>query len=99
IQGGARGNRDFTLPRTLKVGGTHLPVGSCLISWESYTPNAIVKIERDRGMGVTVEGRWVNHGVSYTEDAVAYQTNGDGSGTLVEIRFSGMGRALVFGSN
>ena len=94
-----RGNRDFTLPRTLKVGGTHLPVGSCLISWESYTPDAIVKIESDRGMGVTVEGRWVNHGVRYTEDAVAYQTNGDGSRTLVEIRFSGMGRALVFGSN
>ena len=94
-----RGNRDFTLPRTLKVGGTHLPVGSCLISWESYTPDAIVKIERDRGMGVTVEGRWVNHGVSYTEDAVAYQTNRDGSRTLVEIRFSGMGRALVFGNN
>jgi cell division protein FtsN len=94
-----RGNRDFTLPRTLKVGDTHLPVGSCLISWESYTPDAIVKIERDRGMGVTVEGRWVNQGVSYAEDAVAYQTNRDGSRTLVEIRFSGMRRALVFGSN
>jgi len=94
-----RGNRDFTLDRTLKVGGTHLPVGSCLISWESYTPDAIVKIERDRGMGVTIEGRWVNHGVSYTADAVVYQTNKDGSRTLVEIRFSGMRRALVFGSN
>ena len=94
-----RGNRDFTLPRTLKVGGTHLPVGSCLISWESYTPDAIVKIEPDRGMGVTVEGRWVNDGVSYTQDAVVYQTNSDGSRTLVEIRFSGMRRALVFGSN
>ena len=94
-----RGHRDFTLPRTLKVGGTQLPVGSCLISWESYTPDAIVKIDRDRGMGVTVEGRWVNHGVSYTEDAVGYHTNRDGSRTLVEIRFSGMRRALVFGGN
>jgi hypothetical protein len=94
-----RGQRDFTLPRALKVGGTHLPVGSCVISWESYTPDAIVKIEGDRGMGVTVEGRWVNHGVSYTENAVVYQTNRGGSRTLVEIRFSGMGRALVFGSN
>jgi hypothetical protein len=94
-----RGHRDFTLPRTLEVGRTHLPVGSCLISWESYTPDAIVKIERDRGMGVTVEGRWVNHGVSYTEDAVGYHTNTDGSRTLVEIRFSGMRRALVFGNN
>lgn len=94
-----RGNRDFTLSRILKVGGTNLPVGSCLISWESYTPDAIVKIESYRGMGVTVEGRWVNHGVRYTEDTVAYHTNRDGSRTLVEIRFSGMRRALVFGSN
>src|ERR1700730_12528876 len=52
------------------------------------TPDAIVKIERDRGLGVTVEGRWVNHGVSYTGDAVGYHTNRDGSRTLVEIRFS-----------
>jgi hypothetical protein len=94
-----RGHRDFTFPRTAKVGGTDLPAGSCLISWESYTPDAIVKIERDRGMGVTVEGRWENRGVSYIEDAVGYQTNRDGSRTLVEIRFSGMRRALVFGSN
>src|SRR3984893_12628730 len=94
-----RGNRDFTLDRTLKVGGTHLPVGSCLISWESYTPDAIVKIERDRGMGVTVEGRWVNRGVSNNEDAVGYETTRAVSRTLVEIRFSGMRWALVFGSN
>jgi hypothetical protein len=70
-----------------------------LISWESYTPDAIVKIESYRGVGVNVEGRWVNHGVRYTEDAIAYHTNSDGSRTLVEIRFSGMGRALVFGNN
>jgi len=94
-----RGRRDFTLPPALKIAGTHLPVGDCVIRWESYTPDAIVKIEGDRGMGVTVEGKWVKQGARYAEDAVAYQKNRDGSRTLIEIRFAGMGQALVFGSN
>jgi hypothetical protein len=92
-----RGKRDFSLPPALKVGGTHLPVGLCVISWESYTPNAIVKFESDRGMNVTVEGKWVKQDVRYTTNAVVYVKNKDGSHTLVEIRLSGMGRALVFG--
>jgi hypothetical protein len=92
-----RGKRNFNLPPAMKVGGTRLPVGYCVISWESYIPDAIVKIEDDRGMGVTVEGKWVKRDVRYTENAVAYQKNSDGSRTLVEIRFSGMGQVLVFG--
>jgi hypothetical protein len=94
-----RGRRDFTLPAALKVAGNHLPVGGCVISWESYTPNAIVKIEDVRGVGVTLVGKWVNQGVRYTENAVGLHKNRDGSRTLVEIRFAGMGRALVFGSS
>jgi hypothetical protein len=96
-----RGKRDFSLPLALKVGGTHLPVGDCVVSWESYTPNAIVKFEYDRGGNVTVEGTWVKRGARYTQNAFVYVKNRDGSRTLVEIRFSGMGQALVFarGSN
>lgn len=91
-----RGKRDFSLPRALKVGGTQLPVGYCVISWESYTPNAIVKFEDVRGRNVTVEGTWVKRDARYTENAFAYVKNKDGSRTLVEIRFSGMGQTLVF---
>jgi cell division protein FtsN len=94
-----RGKRDFRLPAALKVAGNHLPVGDCVISWESYTPNAIVKIEDVRGLSVTLAGKWVNQGVSYTENAVGLHKNRDGSRTLVEIRFAGMGQALVFGSS
>ncbi len=92
-----RGQRDFSLPPALKVGGTHLPVGYCMISWESYTPNAIVKFESDRGMSVTVEGKWVNQGARYSQNAIVYVENRDGSRTLLEIRFHRMGQALVFG--
>jgi len=91
-----RGQRDFSLSSALKVGGTHLPVGQCMISWEAYTPNAIVKFESARGMSVTVEGKWVNQGARYSENAVVYVQNRDGSRTLLEIRFQRMGQALVF---
>ena len=70
-----------------------------MISWESYTPDAIVKIEDTGGVGVTVAGKWVKQGVRYTEDAIGYQKNRDGSRTLIEIRFAGMRQALVFANN
>ena len=94
-----RGRREFTLPPALKVAGTHLPSGDCMISWESYAPDAVVKIKDNNGIGITVEGRWVKQGVRYTQNAVGYQKNRDGSRTLIEIRFAGMNQALVFGNN
>jgi PilZ domain/SPOR domain len=92
-----RGKRDFSLPLKLKVGGSQLPVGYCVISWESYSPNAIVKFEDIRGTSVTVEGRWVDRDQRYSNDAVVYLENKYGSRTLLEIRFNRMGQALVFG--
>jgi PilZ domain-containing protein/sporulation related protein len=93
-----RGKRDFRLPPALKVGGTHLPVGDCVISWESYPPNAIVKFEDITGTSVTVEGRWVNRSdMRYSSNAVVYFENRYGPRTLLEIRFDRMGQVLVFG--
>jgi hypothetical protein len=93
-----RGTRDFQLPSALKVGGTHLPAGDCVISWESYIPDAVVKTEDDRGTSVIVEGKWVKQAVPYNKNAIEYQKNLDGSRSLIEIRFSGMRQALVFGT-
>jgi len=92
-----RGKRDLSLPPALKIGSTRLPVGDCTISWESYSPNAIVKFENSEGTSVTVEGTWENRGEKYPHNAVAYVKNRDGSRTLVEIRFYSMARTLVFG--
>jgi PilZ domain/SPOR domain len=93
-----RGKRDFVLPRALVANGKRLPTGYCVISWESYLPDAVVKFEDERSMGVTLDAKWVNRTISYTQNAVAYQVNRDGTRTLVEIRFSGMQQALVFGT-
>jgi len=92
-----RGSREFRMPRVLKLEGTDIPVGDCVISWESYLPNAIVRIQTNTSAAVA-EGKWVDRSVKYVENAVVYTDGRNGARVLTEIRFSGMGRALVFGS-
>lgn len=70
-----------------------------MISWESYTPDAVVKIEDTGGLGFTVAGKWVKQNTRFPADAIGYQKNRDGSRTLIEIRFAGMRQALVFANN
>lgn len=91
-----RGKRNFTLRPGLKVGTTHLPVGDCVITWESYMPDAIVKIETPHGQRVTLEGKWEQQSSKYPQDAIGYAKDRDGSLALVEIRFSGLRQRLVF---
>lgn len=93
-----RGKRNFTLRPGLKVGSTQLPVGDCVITWESYMPDAIVKIETPHGQRVTLEGKWQRQSDKYPQDAIKYAKDRDGSLALVEIRFSGLRQTLVFAS-
>jgi cell division protein FtsN len=92
-----RGTRDFRLPRAFEVDTRRLPVGDCVISWESYTPDAIVKFEGDKGPRISVDAKWVKREAKYSEDAVVYEKGRDGSFNLIEIRFSGLAEALVLG--
>jgi hypothetical protein len=103
-----RGSRTFTVnggcdtfSRLLRSGptvnGTHMSVEDCTISWESYSSHAIVKFVQGYNVIATADGKWVKGGVKCERDAFVYRKNGDGSRTLVEIRFAGMSQALVFG--
>ena len=85
------------MPRAFDVDSRHLPVGDCVVSWESYTPDVIVTFEGDKGPRIIVDARWVKRGVRYAENAVVFQRNRDGFFKLLEIRFSGLGEALVLG--
>jgi cell division protein FtsN len=90
-----RGTRDFRLSRAFKVNSSRLPVGDCVISWESYMPDAIVKFDGDNGPRIIVDAKWVKRGARYDENAVVYEKNRDGSFNLLEVRFSGLAEALV----
>jgi len=92
-----RGTRDFRLPRVFEVDSRRLPVGDCVVSWESYAPDAIVTFEGDQGPRIIVDAKWVKRGAKYADNAVVFQKNRNGSLNLLEIRFSGLGQALVLG--
>jgi hypothetical protein len=94
-----KGFRTFMLPTAVTLNGTHLPVGLYFINWDSYVPDVFVKFEKDSSVISRAEGEWVRRGVKYEDDAIVYRKNGDGSRTLLEIRFAGMNQALVFGKS
>jgi hypothetical protein len=70
--------------------------GQFLISWESYIPDAKVKFSQNDYLVTTADGRWVDRGIRTERNAFVYQRNPDGSRILLEIRFGGMSKVLVF---
>ncbi len=91
-----RGSRNFVLPTRLVLHGRQVPAGDCLISWESYLSDVKVKFEQDDNAVATAEAQWVSRDPRYQRSATVYLQNRDGSRALVELRFEGMTRALVF---
>jgi hypothetical protein len=94
-----RGSRSFTFPFVLTLNGTQVPAGDYTISWESYSPDALVKFVVNYDIMAKAEAKWVKRDVTYQHNAVAWRQNRDGSRSLIEIRFAGMSRALVFGKS
>ena len=94
-----RGSRSLTFFSGLTVNGSRLPVGDLVVTWESYLPDAIVKFEKDGSVIGTTDGKWEKRDVKYGDDAIVYRRNSDGTRTLLEIRFTGMSQALVFGKS
>jgi hypothetical protein len=94
-----KGSRDFMFPFVLTLNGTHVSKGDYTISWESYSPDAVVKLVRNYEVVATAEGKWMKRDVPYKLNAFAWRASADGSRILLEIRFGGMSRALVFGTS
>jgi hypothetical protein len=76
--------------------GAQVPVGDCVIRWESYISDVKVKFEQDNYVVATADAKWVSHDPKYEHSATVYVQNRDGSRSLIEVRFQGMDRALVF---
>jgi PilZ domain/SPOR domain len=91
-----KGSRDFMFPFVLTLNGTHVPNGDYIINWESYSPDAVVKFVQNDDVVATAAGKWTKTDVAYKRNAVVWRPSADGSRILLEIRFAGMSRALVF---
>lgn len=90
-----RGSRNFTLSSGVTLNGTKMS-GDYVISWESYIPDAKVKFSQNDYVVTSADGRWVDRGVRTERNAFVYLRRGDGSHVLLEIRFEGMSKVLVF---
>ena len=90
------GSRDFAFRTMLMIGHSKLPVGDCVISWESYVADAKVKFTQEHGIVATAEGQWTRKSGKFSRDEYVYQNQADGFRPLLEIHFAGLDRALIF---
>ena len=91
-----KGSRDFHFGSSLDLNGSQVPVGYCTVAWESYSTHAAVKFLQEELVVAKADGTWIKTAAIYDRSAIVYRRNTDGSRTLLELRFAGMNRALVF---
>ena len=94
-----RGSRSFVLRPGLMLNRNKIPAGDCEIRWESYVTDAKVKFLQHDFVVVSAKAKWVQSDSKFENNAIVYRINADRSLTLLEIRFAGMDRALVFGES
>jgi hypothetical protein len=92
-----RGSRNFLFSSNVTLNGMRFPSGDFKINWESYFADARVQFMQGNNVVTTTRGRWVKRPARYGVNEFVYIKNPDGSKGLVEIHFSGLDQALVFG--
>ena len=78
--------------------GTQIPAGVYEVTYKSHSPTATVTFKQGGRVVATLDGKWVDRDIKYDSDALVYDTNPDGTRTLIEIRFAGKKQALVLGN-
>ena len=90
------GSRDFAFHTMLMIGHSKLPVGECVVSWESYVADAKVKFTQEHEIVASAEGQWIRKSGKFSRDEYVYRNQADGFRPLLEIHFAGLDRALIF---
>jgi len=90
---------DGFTPRNLPRKSRTLRLGDFEVAWESYSPDAIVKLVKDGTAVKTAPAKWVSRDVPYEHDEILYRGTGQGSRTLLELHFAGARQTLVVADN
>jgi hypothetical protein len=88
--------RPFSLPVVVILNGAQVPAGTYGLTCETNGSAVRVTLLKDGQFVATAPGAWVKTGIKYPEDEVLFRVNPEGSKSLIEIRFAGMARAIVF---
>jgi len=94
----AKNERTLTITNNASIGATTLRAGNYKVDWVSHSPEATVTFYSGKQVVATVEGKWVDRGSEYKQNAVLYADNSDVSKSSIEIRVAGMKQALVLGN-
>ena len=85
------------LSNPVNVAGKQLPAGDYTVKWDGAGPNVQVNILKGKDVVATVPAQVVNLSQAPSYDSAVVNTNGDGSRSLSQIRFSGKKFALEVG--
>ena len=93
----AKDARNLNLAYPVVVGGSQIAPGDYKVAWEQHSPEATVSFMKGKKVLATAQAKWVERNVKYQRNSVVYDTAGDGSRRIVEIRFAGMSQVMVLG--
>jgi len=85
------------LSNPVNVAGKQIPAGDYTVKWDGAGPNVQVSIMKGKDVVATVPAQVVNLNQASNYDSAVVNTNGDGSRSLSQIRFSGKKMALAVG--
>jgi len=88
--------RPFSLPVVAILNGAQVPAGMYELTCETQGSAVRVTLLKDGQFVATAPGVWVKTGIKYSEDQALLRVNPEGSKSLIEIRFAGASRAIVF---
>ncbi len=96
VPGWASGSRTVTLRHDAALSGTSLAAGQYKVQWQTHSPEATVQFLRHHKVVLSAEGKVEVRNKTYDHDTVVYDADSKGSMSLVEIRFAGSNKVLVF---
>jgi hypothetical protein len=96
ISAAAKESRTIKLDHAIVLQGKKVPAGWYKVEWQTHSPEATVNLLQERKLVVSTEGRLELRDRKSSCDSVVYDTAPDGSMTLLEIRFAGSNKVLVF---
>jgi hypothetical protein len=96
IPAAAKNARTVNIDHALALQGKNLPAGKYRVEWQTHSPEATVQFLRKGQLVATTEGRVEQRDKTPCCNTVVYDTAPDGTVTLLEIRFAGSNKVLVF---
>lgn len=95
----AKDSRDVRVAYEASVGGSTIAPGQYRLRWDSKNADPEVTLLKGRKVVAKAQGQWVDRNVEYNQDSILYDTQSGGSRSILEMRFAGSSKVLVFGGD